>query len=157
MTEIAGLNLERQLSNYLLAEFGPQTAYVITFNERRFTDLSAESRNALLLAADQFVPVAAQAYCDAGSNALAGLKTSGVRTQRFYNSRREQWISALPPLGAMWASDREAKGYAGNEILIAYMENLRAAGATPKRDWELDLPPAPEPEPEAAAKPAATN
>lgn len=155
MTEIADLNLERQLRNFLLTEFGPQTAYVVSFNERRFTDLSAESRNALLIAADQFVPVAAQAYCDAGSNALADLKTRGVRTQRFYNSRREQWVSALPPLGAMWASDREDKGYAGNEILIAYMDNLRAAGATPKRDWELDLPPAPDSE--AAAKPAPTN
>jgi len=157
ITEIAELNLERQLSNYLLAEFGPQTAYVVTFNERRFTDLSAESRNALLTAADQFVPVAAQAYCDAGSNLLADLKESGVRTQRFYNSRREQWVSALPPLGQMWASDREAKGYAGNEILIAYMDNLRAAGATPKRDWELDLPPAPEPENKTEAATAPTQ
>lgn len=143
ITEITDLNLERQIGNYLLAEFGPQTAYVITFNERRFTDLSAETRAALLTAADQFVPVAAQAYCDAGSTLLADLKTRGVRTQRFYNSRREQWISALPPLGQIWASDREAKGYAGNEILVAYMDNLRAAGATPKRDWDRDLPPAP--------------
>ncbi len=148
MTEIAELSLERQLSNYLLAEFGPQTAYVITFNERRFTNLSAETRRALLAAADQFVPIGAQAYCDAGANALVDAQERGVRTQRFYNSRREQWVSALPPLGEMWASDREAKGYAGNEILIAYMENLRAAGATPKRDWELDLPPAPESESE---------
>lgn len=153
ITEIADLNLERQLSNYLLAEFGPQTAYVVTFNERRFTDLSPESRNALLIAADQFVPVAAQAYCDAGSNVLADLKTRGVRTQRFYNSRREQWVSSLPPLGEMWASDREARGYAGKEILTAYMANLRAAGATPKRNWDLDLPPAPEPEAASARTP----
>jgi len=49
----------------------------------------------------------------------------------------------------MWASDREAKGYAGNEILRAYMDNLRAAGATPKRDWDrdLDFPSAPGPTP----------
>jgi len=161
MTEVFELNLERRLSNYLLAEFGPQTAYVVTFNERRFTDLSASSRSALLTAADQFVPVAAQAYCDAGSSALADVKTRGLRTQRFYNTRREQWISALPPLGEMWATDREAKGYAGNEILIAYMDNLRAAGATPKRDWELDLPFGPdaetEPKNEAASAPAPKN
>jgi hypothetical protein len=43
ITEITELNLERQLSNYLLVEFGPQTAYVVTFYEHRFTNLSAES------------------------------------------------------------------------------------------------------------------
>jgi len=149
ITELAEMELGRRLNNYLLAEFGPQTSYLITINERRFTELSAESRNALLAAADQFVPIGAQAYCDAGSSALENLKESGVRTQRFFSSRREQWVSALPPLGEMWASDREAKGYAGNEILRAYMDNLRAAGATPKRDWDrdLDFPSAPGPTP----------
>lgn len=145
MTEFANLELERHLNNYLLAEFGPQTAYVVTFNERRFIDLPEKSRNALLVAADRFVPVAAQAYCDAGTSALAEIGKSRIATQRFYNSRREQWVSALPPLGAMWASAREAEGYAGKEILIAYMDNLRAAGATPKRDWDRDLDLAPAP------------
>jgi TRAP-type C4-dicarboxylate transport system substrate-binding protein len=141
ITELAEMELERQLNNYLLTEFGPQTSYLITINERAFTDLPAASRDALLAAADQFVPVAARAYCDAGSNILADLKKSSIATQRFYNSRREQWVAALPPLGRMWASAREAEGYAGTEILSAYMDNLRAAGAKPKRDWDRDLPP----------------
>jgi len=63
-----------------LVEFGPQTAYVVTFYEHRFTNLSAESRSALLITADQFVPVTPQAYCDAGSSVLADAKTRGVRT-----------------------------------------------------------------------------
>lgn len=141
ITEIADLKLERQLNNYLLTGFGPQTAYVITFNERRFADLSAPLRDALLAAADQFVPAGAQAYCDAGSSLLADLKKRSLSTQRFFRSRREQWVAALPPLGQIWASAREAEGYAGTEILTAYMDNLRAAGAKPMRDWDLDLAP----------------
>ena len=63
------------------------------------------------------------------------------------------------PLGEMWATEREARSYTGNEIQIAYMDNLRAASATLKRDWKLDLPLAPETKskPEAAFAPAPTN
>jgi TRAP-type C4-dicarboxylate transport system substrate-binding protein len=141
VTQIAEFKLEERLNNYLLTEFGPQTAFAITMNGQRFADLPGPLRDALLEAADQFVPVAAQAYCDAGKSTLDDLKKKGMRTQRFFNSRREQWIAALPPLGQLWASAREAEGYPGSEILTAYMDNLRAAGAKPKRDWDLDPAP----------------
>ncbi len=138
ITEIAGLNLERRLNHYLLTEFGPQTAYAVTINARRFADLAEPLRAALLAAADRFVPVGAQAYCDAGSSVLEKLKHGGMSTQRFFRSRRDHWVAALPPLGRMWASAREAEGYAGGVILTAYMDLLRIAGAKPKRDWDLD-------------------
>jgi len=141
ISEIADLGLERRVNNYLLTEFGPQTAYVVTINERRFVGLPAALRSALLAAADQFVPVGAQAYCDAGSRLLADLKKSGMSAQKFFRSRREEWIVALPPLGQIWAAAREAEGYVGKEILTAYMDHLRAAGAKPKRDWDHDFPP----------------
>lgn len=141
ISEIADLGLERRVNNYLLTEFGPQTAYVVTVNERRFADMPAALREALLAAADQFVPLAAQAYCDAGASTLEKLKKRGMSTQRFFRSRREQWVAALPPLGRLWASAREEQGYAGSEILTAYMDHLRAAGAKPKRDWDRDMTP----------------
>ena len=141
LTELAELKLERQLNHYLQTEFGPQTAYVVTINERRFVGLPPAQRSALLAAADQFVPVGAQAYCDTGSSLLADLKKRGMSVQKFFRSRREQWIVALPPLGQIWAAAREAEGYAGKEILTAYMDHLRAAGAKPKREWDHDFPP----------------
>jgi TRAP-type C4-dicarboxylate transport system substrate-binding protein len=141
ITEFAELETEQRPNNYLLAEFGPQTAYVVTINERRFAAMPGALREALLAAADQFVPVAAEAYCDAGASALAAMKKAGMSTQKFFRSRREQWIVALPPLGQMWADAREAEGYAGKEILTAYMDHLRAAGAKPKRDWDREFTP----------------
>ncbi len=141
ITELAELKLERVLNNYLLTEFGPQTTYAVTINEARFAGLSAAAREALLAAADQFVSIGAQAYCEAGSSVLAELQEGGLQTQRFFRSRREQWVTALPPLGRLWASAREAEGYAGGEILTAYMDRIRAAGGKPKRDWDLDPAP----------------
>lgn len=144
ITKIAELKLESQLNNYLLTEFGPQTAYAITINAQRFAEFSDPLRNALLAAADAFVPVGAQAYCDEGSRILdefKKLKKGRMSTQRFFRSRREEWVAALPPLGRQWASAREAEGYAGSEILSAYMDSLRAAGAEPKRHWDRDEAP----------------
>lgn len=141
ITELAELKLESELNNYLLTEFGPQTAYAITFNARRFADMPGPMRSALLAAADEFVPVGARDYCDIGSSTLDKFKKSGMRTRRFFRSRRQQWVAALPPLGRIWASARDDEGYAGGEILTAYMDNLRAAGAQPKRDWDFDEAP----------------
>lgn len=140
ITELAGLNLGTQLDNLLLTEFGPQTAYVISIREQRFAALPEGLREALLAASDLFVPVGAQAFCDVGASLLAETKQAGLRTQPFFRSRREQWVTALPPLGQMWARDRESDGYAGGEILKSYMDYLRDAGAKPKRNWDTDLP-----------------
>ncbi len=141
LTEFAELDPEWRPNQYLMTEFGPLTSYAVSINERRFADMPAAMRSALLAAADAFVPVAAQAYCDAGSSALAELKKDGLRAQRFFRSRREEWVVALPPLGQLWADAREAEGYAGKEILTAYMDHVRAAGDTPKRNWDSELTP----------------
>jgi TRAP-type C4-dicarboxylate transport system substrate-binding protein len=140
-TEINRLELGRWMPNLLLAEFGAQPAYAITINEQRFVSLPPALRSALLDAADAFVPEGADAYCAAGETALDALKKDGVRPHLFYNSRREAWVSALPPLGQIWASAREADGYPGPQLVATYMEYIREAGANPKRDWDLEQPP----------------
>lgn len=141
LTELAELDPEWRPNQFLMTEFGPLTAYAVAINERRFADMPAAMRSALLAAADAFVPVAAQAYCDAGASALAALKKDNLRAQRFFQSRREEWVVALPPLGQLWADAREAEGYAGKEILAAYMDHVRAAGEKPKRNWDSELTP----------------
>lgn len=138
-TEVARLGFARRLPNYLMTGFGPQTAYAITINEDAFFSLPPHLRDALLAAADEFVPAGAAAYCAAGARARETLKNEGVREQVFYRSRREAWVTALPPLGQQWATAREAEGYPGREILSAYMTRIREAGANPLRDWDLEV------------------
>lgn len=141
LTELAALDPDWRPNNFLTTEFGPQTAYVVTINERRFAALPEALRSALLAAADRFVPVAAQAYCEAGATAQQELQKQGLRRQRFFRSRREEWVVALPPLGKLWADARTAEGYAGKQILSAYMDHVRAAGDQPKRNWDSEFAP----------------
>jgi hypothetical protein len=37
-----------------------------------------------------------------------------------------------------WAEGLDAQGRPGTEILSAYMEAMRAAGAAPLRDWDKE-------------------
>lgn len=141
LSELDHWGLEQQLPNYLLTEFGPQTAYAVTINADRFAALSPPLREALLAAADDFVPRGAAAYCAIGDQLLAELDHHRIASQRFYRSRRMQWIEALPPLGRIWAAAREAEGLPGNDILTAYMDQIRAAGGQPNRDWDRDPAP----------------
>jgi len=141
LSEIVQWGLEPHLPNFLLTEFGPQTAYALTINADRFAALSPQLREALLAAADDFVPRGAAAYCAIGEQLLADLDHHRIASQRFYRSRRMQWIEALPPLGRIWAAAREAEGQPGNDILTGYMDQIRAAGGQPNRDWDRDPAP----------------
>ena len=37
-----------------------------------------------------------------------------------------------------WAESLDAKGIPGSEVLALYMNSMRAAGATPLRDWDSE-------------------
>ena len=49
---------------------------------------------------------------------------------------RQKWVQALPNIAKDWAAGLEAKGVPANEVLRAYMSELRKAGEKPARNWD---------------------
>lgn len=53
--------------------------------------------------------------------------------------QRRAWIEGLPNLAQQWVDTNEAAGLPAREVLTAYMNAARAAGAMPIRNWDEEL------------------
>lgn len=50
-------------------------------------------------------------------------------------AERQRWVDGLPDIAGDWARTNEGRGQPAKKILAAYMDGLRAGGATPGRAW----------------------
>jgi TRAP-type C4-dicarboxylate transport system substrate-binding protein len=66
---------------------------------------------------------------------VAQMQEAGATVTRLPEDQRQAWVAGLPDLGNEWVATVEAQGIPGREIMTAYMDTMKAAGATPMRDW----------------------
>lgn len=52
---------------------------------------------------------------------------------------RQKWFAGLPNLAQQWVDATEAQGLPAREVLKAYMDAARAAGAQPVRAWDEEI------------------
>ncbi len=107
-SEIGRLGLKRDAYHYTRTGFGSQVPFVLTVNTHALQALPDAVRTAIDETRAAFTRNAAQAYCQAGDEALVDLKAQGVRTTKLLKTRRFQWADSLPPLAQQWAAVHEA-------------------------------------------------
>jgi TRAP-type C4-dicarboxylate transport system substrate-binding protein len=66
---------------------------------------------------------------------LAAMAQAGATISDFPAAERQRWIDGLPDIAGDWARTNEGRGQPARKVLAAYMEGLRAGGATPGRAW----------------------
>ena len=64
------------------------------------------------------------------------MAAEGVKFSRLPASERSKWAKTMPNIAAAWAKRAEAKGLAGNKVLKAYMDKLRANKVPLVREWD---------------------
>jgi len=134
-SEIGRLGLKRDADHYTKTGLGSQVPFVLSVNTHALQALPDAVRTAINETRAAFTQSAAQAYCQAGNEALAELKARGVRTIKLLKTRRFQWADSLPPLAQQWAVAHDAAGRPGREAVEMFVDELRAAGVTLVRDW----------------------
>ncbi len=134
-SEMGRLGLKRDADHYTRTGFGAQVPYVLNVNTEALAALPEAVRTAIDETRTAFTQSAAQAYCEAGDNALADLKAQGVRTTKLLKTRRFQWADSLAPLAQQWATANDAAGRPGSAAVDMFVTELRAAGVTLLRDW----------------------
>lgn len=70
--------------------------------------------------------------------AFDAMAKGGSKITSLPEEERRKWAMALPPLAMKWATALDKKGEPGTEVLKAYMQALRDAGAKPLRDWDKE-------------------
>lgn len=51
---------------------------------------------------------------------------------------RQAWAQGMDNAAQAWAQDLDSRGRPGMDVLSAYMDAIRAAGAEPLRNWDQD-------------------
>ena len=51
---------------------------------------------------------------------------------------REEWAAGMDNVARIWADKLDSEGMAGSAVLTSYMDTMRAAGATPVRNWDQE-------------------
>ena len=71
-------------------------------------------------------------------NGLSAMAADGAVVSELPFEEKQRWIEALPNIAGRWADAAEARGYPARSVLEAYMQELRARGETPARNWDLE-------------------
>ena len=62
----------------------------------------------------------------------------GATVREASEAERRQWAAGMNNVAKVWAEKLEAEGAPGKAVLATYMNTMRAAGATPLRDWDKE-------------------
>jgi len=118
--------------------FGAQYAGGLAANKDWFDDLPANVQSALKEAAK----ANSQAYqqdLDASVTGFLGvMEEQGATVSEVDQAFREQWAAGMDNVAKDWADRLDSEGVAGTAVLKAYMDTMRAAGATPVRNWDQE-------------------
>lgn len=118
--------------------FGAQYAGGIAANKDWFDGLPAEVQQALREAA-KLDHEAYQQDLDASVAKFLGIMESqGTTVTEVDQSFRKEWADGMDNVAKLWAERLDAEGIAGTEVLKAYMDAMRAAGAVPVRNWDQE-------------------
>ena len=118
--------------------FGAQYAGGLAANKDWFERLDPVVQQALRDAADAD-RVAYQADLDASVTSFLGIMQSqGATVTEVDQEFRQQWANGMDNVAKLWAEKLAAAGVDGDAVLSDYMDTMRAAGATPVRDWDKE-------------------
>lgn len=118
--------------------FGAQYAGGLAANKDWFDGLDPAVQDALKAAAKEDAK-AYQADLDASVTKFLGIMESqGATISEVDEAFRQQWAAGMDNVAKLWAEKLDGQGIAGSAVLKAYMDTMRAAGATPVRNWDQE-------------------
>lgn len=118
--------------------FGAQYAGGIAANKDWFDGLDPVVQQALKEAA-KADRIAYHADLDASvSKFLEIMQSQGATVTDVDQAFREDWANGMDNVAQLWAKKLEDQGIDGMGVLKTYMDTMRAAGATPVRNWDQE-------------------
>ena len=118
--------------------FGAQYAGGLAANKDWYDGLPEEVQKALKSAATAD-RIAYHTDLDASVEKFLGIMQSqGATVKEVDEAFRKQWASGMDNVAQDWAARLDSDGKPGTKVLKTYMDTMRAAGATPVRNWDKE-------------------
>jgi TRAP-type C4-dicarboxylate transport system substrate-binding protein len=128
-----------EVAPYIMkTEFGGAINKSLTVNKATWDKLPPEVQKTLkevaVLYRDRIAKIASEIADQSEKTYVAG----GGKVVEMSDKDRLAWANALPNMAKEWAAELEAKGIPAKEMLVTYMDALRAAGEKPLRNWDKE-------------------
>jgi TRAP-type C4-dicarboxylate transport system substrate-binding protein len=137
MNEILGFAYKAyQVAPYLTrVEFGPSNVSGITVNRDTWEKLPDFVQKIFMEAAEKY-PGWIIENEEANLKKFMGIMTkSGLKVSDMPDAERVRWASMMPNIAQGWAERQEKRGLPGNEVLAAFVGELKARNIPIARDW----------------------
>jgi TRAP-type C4-dicarboxylate transport system substrate-binding protein len=118
--------------------FGAQYAAALIINKSVYEGLPPELQAILREAAQAWTAIASTKQQDIYDSAYGSVAQNFPGATTFELPREEQakWANAMPNIAKEWAERVDAQNLPGSKVLSIYMDEMRAAGADPVRNWD---------------------
>lgn len=120
------------------AGLGAQYAGSICANTDWWEGLPPEVQQAMSSALDETQEWYLSNLEGAVSNAFEVMQSQGATVTDASEEMRAAWAAGMDNAAKNWATDLDGKSIPGTDILKLYMQEMRAKGATPLRDWDKE-------------------
>ncbi|MEM5544951.1 C4-dicarboxylate TRAP transporter substrate-binding protein [Sulfitobacter sp. AS92] len=129
-----------EVAPYMLqTDFGSVNTKTVTVNADIWEDLPDEVKEVLKSVAIEYRDHIAGIAMDEAAAAIDAYIAGGGTIVELSQEQRQAWADSMPNIAAEWAQSLDSSGAPGSEMLVAYLDKLRAAGAEPLRDWAAVL------------------
>lgn len=128
-----------EVAPYMLkADIGSAASKSITFNKDSWRRLPAEVQKAIQEAAIVYRDKSAEVTLEIAAASLAQYKKMGGKITVMSQADRKAWAMSMPNVAKGWVASLEKKGIPAREILVAYMDKMRAAKQPIIRQWDKE-------------------
>lgn len=129
-----------EVAPYMLkADLGAVNSKTVTVNADVWAKLPQEVKDILQSVAVEYRDHIASVAMDRAAASLKAYTDGGGTVVEMSADERQSWADSMPNIAVDWAKKLDGAGAPGSEMLIAYMNKLKAAGETPLRDWAAEL------------------
>lgn len=129
-----------EVAPYMLkADLGAVNSKTVTVNADYWAGLPDEVKDVLQAVAVEYRDHVAAIAMDRAGASLEAYVAGGGTVVEMTADERKAWADSMPNIAADWAKKLDGAGAPGSDMLVAYMDKLKAAGFEPLRDWAAEL------------------
>jgi TRAP-type C4-dicarboxylate transport system substrate-binding protein len=133
----AGPNRLVEIAPYVtLVGIGAHYVGGFTINKKSFNRFPPEVQKLFMEVGQDYTKQAAKVQAEAAETFRVQMQKAGAKFSTLPAEEKTKWVKAMPNLAREWTERLEPQGLPAKAVLKAYMDELRARGAKPLRDWE---------------------
>jgi TRAP-type C4-dicarboxylate transport system substrate-binding protein len=127
------------VKNITIVDMGVTTIGGLAVNGNSWQKMPENVRKVLRALGREYSTVHAKEVKARVKKSLDAMVAAGSTMHDMPAADRKQWVDAMPNIAKEFVDANAAKGVPAADIMKAYMNEMRAQGAKPLRDWDKGL------------------